>query len=109
WMEHHPLPFACTTNFVDRLDPATLRRFDFKMGLDYLSARQAEMAFRSFFELEPPGRIGTLHNLTPGDFALVHRKADVLGALGDRDALFGMLRDECEAKPGCRRQIGFAA
>ncbi len=109
WMEHHPLPFACTTNFVDRLDPATLRRFDFKMGLDYLSARQAEMAFRSFFELEPPGRIGTLHNLTPGDFALVHRKAEVLGALGDRDALFGMLRDECEAKPGCRRQIGFAA
>ncbi|MCY4594312.1 MAG: ATP-binding protein [Bryobacterales bacterium] len=38
WMESHPLPFACTTNFADRLDPATLRRFVFKVTLDYLSA-----------------------------------------------------------------------
>ena len=36
WMESHPLPFACTTNFNERLDPATLRRFDFKIALDYL-------------------------------------------------------------------------
>ena len=24
WMEHHPLPFACITNFGERLDPAAL-------------------------------------------------------------------------------------
>ena len=29
WMESHPLPFACTTNFGEHLDPATLRRFVF--------------------------------------------------------------------------------
>ena len=34
WMESHPLPFACTTNFGDRLDVATLRRFIFKIALD---------------------------------------------------------------------------
>ena len=47
WMESHPLPFACTTNFGDRLDPATLRRFVFKVTLDYLAPKQAEAAFRS--------------------------------------------------------------
>ena len=25
WMESHPLPFACTTNFGERLDAAALR------------------------------------------------------------------------------------
>ena len=28
WMESHPLPFACTTNFGERLDPATRRPCD---------------------------------------------------------------------------------
>ncbi len=45
WMESDPLPFACTTNFAERLDPATLRRFDFKIALDYLSPEQASAAF----------------------------------------------------------------
>ena len=31
WMERHPLPFACTTNAPDLLDPATARRFLFKV------------------------------------------------------------------------------
>ena len=39
WMESHPLPFACTTNFGKHLDPATLRRFVFKIALDYLGSR----------------------------------------------------------------------
>ena len=54
WMESHPLPFACTTNYAERLDPATLRRFDFKVALDYLSPEQAATAFRLFFRLDPP-------------------------------------------------------
>ena len=44
WMESHPLPFACTTNFREHLDPATLRRFVFKLALDYLSPEQVEAA-----------------------------------------------------------------
>ncbi len=109
WMEHHPLPFACTTNYMDRLDSATLRRFDFKIALDYLSAEQAASAFRSFFQLEPPREIGSLDELTPGDFAVVKRRAELLGVLEDRDALVTMLNEECEAKPGSARRIGFAA
>ena len=46
WMESHPLPFACTTNFGEHLDVATLRRFVFKVRLDYLAPPQVEEAFR---------------------------------------------------------------
>ena len=41
WMESHRFPFACTTNFVEKLDPATLRRFTFKVKLGYLTTEQA--------------------------------------------------------------------
>ena len=109
WMECHPLPFACTTNYVDRLDPATLRRFDFKIALDYLSSEQAAAAFQSFFQLEPPAEVSTIDELTPGDFALVRRKAKVLGKLDNTDALVTMLKKECEAKPDRSRPIGFSA
>ena len=109
WMESHPLPFACTTNFADRLDPATLRRFVFKIALGYLTREQAEAAFRTFFDLDAPPSIANLANLTPGDFATVRRKADILGCLAEPETLTGMLKEECEAKPGHRRPIGFRA
>ena len=49
WMESHPFPFAVMTNLRERLDPATLRRFTFKIALDYLSPEQARVAFRTYF------------------------------------------------------------
>ncbi|MYH45563.1 MAG: ATP-binding protein [Gammaproteobacteria bacterium] len=107
WMESHPLPFACTTNFVDRLDEATLRRFTFKIGLDYLTAEQARFAFGKFFALEPPTGLNLISGLTPGDFAVVRKKADVLGCLGEPDTLAAMLRAECDAKPNRPKSIGF--
>ena len=107
WMEYHPLPFACTTNYAERLDPATLRRFDFKVVLDYLSPEQASAAFRLFFELEPPPRLSELSGLTPGDFDVVRRRAALLEKLDDADALVSMLREECAAKPDRPTPIGF--
>ena len=107
WMESHPLPFACTTNFGDRLDPATLRRFVFKVRLDYLAPVEAEAAFRSYFELPPPPSLATLAALTPGDFAVVRNKAEVLGVLQDPEALVEMLHAECAAKPDRPQAIGF--
>ena len=107
WMESHPLPFACTTNFVDRLDVATLRRFTFKIALDYLSPEQARFAFDKFFSLEPPVELDLIAALTPGDFAVVHRKAEILGCMGEPDALTGMLSAECEIKPNRPKTIGF--
>ena len=107
WMENHPLPFACTTNLADRLDPATLRRFVFKIALDYLTPEQAATAFRRYFGLAAPAPLASLATLTPGDFAVVRRKAEVLGQLEDPQALIAMLRAECDAKREGTRGIGF--
>ena len=109
WMESHPLPFACTTNFGEHLDPATLRRFVFKVALDYLAPEQADAAFRAYFGLEPPACLRDLAALAPGDFAVVRRKAEILGQLGAPEALAEMLREECDAKPGRPQVVGFRA
>ena len=109
WMESHPLPFACTTNLADHLDPATLRRFVFKVALGYLTPEQAATAFRHYFGLAAPASVASLATLTPGDFAVVRRKAEVLGQLQDPQALIAMLRAECDAKREGTRGIGFRA
>ena len=107
WMESHPLPFACTTNFGENLDSASLRRFVFKVALGYLKPEAVALAFRAFFDLEPPIGLGALRVLTPGDFEVVRRKAGVLGQLDDARALTAMLGAECEAKPEQATPIGF--
>ena len=107
WMESHPLPFACTTNFADFLDPATLRRFTIKVKLDYLTSAMAEVAFRSFFDLAPPTSLSDLAALTPGDFAVVRNRAEILDVLHDAQSLVEMLRAECAAKPDRANPIGF--
>ena len=109
WLECHPLPFACTTNVGQHLDAATLRRFVFKVALDYLSPQQAGAAFRTYFGLTPPAEIATLTALTPGDFAVVQRKAALLGRLEEPEALAAMLSAECAAKPDRPRPVGFRA
>ena len=109
WMESHPLPFACTTNLVDHLDPATLRRFVFKIALGYLTPEQAATAFRGYFALTPPPALASLATLTPGDFAVVRHKAGVLRQLQDPETLTDMLRAECGAKREGIRGIGFRA
>lgn len=107
WMESHPFPFACTTNFAEALDPASLRRFIFKVKLGYLSPEQSAQAFRLFFDLEPPAELPGMRILTPGDFAVVRRKAEIRGRLGDPQALVAMLQAECDGKPGQSGKVGF--
>ena len=107
WMESHPLPFACTTNDGERLDSAALRRFVFKAKFGFLKAGSAAAAFRTFFGLEAPASLRMLALLTPGDFAVVRRKAAVLGSLSDGEALVEMLRAECTVKPQHTASIGF--
>ncbi len=109
WMEIHQLPFACTTNFGEHLDSATIRRFVFKVTLDYLQPEQIRAAFQTYFGFAPPERVLNLTNLTPGDFALVHRKSAIIGQTDDQEALAEMLYAECDAKPGRSGSIGFLA
>jgi SpoVK/Ycf46/Vps4 family AAA+-type ATPase len=106
WMESHPIPFACTTNLPDRLDPAALRRFSLRITFLPLDAAQCLAAFRRCFGLDAPSGIARLDQLTPGDFAVVQRRVDVLGLTSARDILAELAREQA-AKPSARAPIGF--
>lgn len=107
WMERHPLPFACTTNLMEKLDPATLRRFVFKISVGYMDTRRANAMFRAWFNLPPPAGLSSQQVLTPGDFAVARQKAEILDQLNDPSALYTLLKAECQAKPNNPRPIGF--
>lgn len=71
------------------------------------SPDQSQAAFRTYFALNPPPELGDLTILTPGDFAVVRRKAEILGHLQDAKSLAELLHAECEAKPNHSRKMGF--
>ncbi|TDE33788.1 AAA family ATPase [Antarcticimicrobium sediminis] len=108
WMENHPLPFACTTNLVDQLDPATVRRFNLRVGFLPLSIEQRQACFRRFFRTDPPAGLRALDQLTPGDFAVVARRITLLG-ITQPEAIMTELRREQASKPNTRNPIGFLA
>lgn len=99
WMESHPYPFICTTNLMDTLDPASLRRFSFKVKYDFLTSEQVQEAFLYFFGLHiTPRQAAGLDKLTPGDFALVKNKAEILGKTSQFEAVKEMLETEQKLK-----------
>ncbi len=111
WMESHPYPFICTTNLMDTLDPASLRRFSFKVKYDFLTPRQVVLAFSFFFRVMIQEKdVADLDKLTPGDFALVKNKAEILGHDHDFYALKEMLETEQKLKHNAYGSgIGFRA
>jgi SpoVK/Ycf46/Vps4 family AAA+-type ATPase len=106
--------FIASTNLMDRLDTAALRRFDLKVHFDYLRPEQAwilfqDVAGRLGLPADPTliPALGDLGTLTPGDFATVVRQAR-MNPPKDADDLLTRLDAECRAKPeGRRRPIGF--
>ena len=101
WMENHPLPFICTTNLMDELDEASLRRFTFKVRYSFLTPGQIAQAFRHFFGVslaKPPPH---LTRLSPGDFAVVKSKVDLLD-IRDAAQLIELLECEQTAKADTR-------
>ena len=107
WMERHPMPFACTTNLMKGLDPAALRRFLFKAEFKAMLPDQACALFLRTFEVDAPAGLSRLETLTPGDFAVVARKARVLGERNPQ-VLLAALQGEVALKPGAgKSRIGF--
>ena len=106
--------FIASTNLMDQLDAAALRRFDLKVRFDYLRPEQAwtmfqDAAGRLGIESDPAlkGRLASMGILTPGDFATVIRQARMNHPKDARD-LLGRLEAECQVKPDHRRKpIGF--
>ena len=109
--------FICTTNLLDRIDQAALRRFTFKIKFMPLSALQRERMFVTealagdAARLTPAcaGRLARLAQLCPGDFAAVKRQTDILGAQFSADEFLDQLEAEHRIKPEVReaRGMGF--
>ena len=107
WLEGHPFPVIAATNASQRLDRATLRRFDSKLALEVLDREAADRAWRRFFGSEPPSVLAGLRELTPGDFAVVARQVRNEGALGEAD-LLARLAGEVQARGQGPGRMGFA-
>lgn len=97
-LEEHDQPVICTTNLLEGLDPAMLRRFMFKVEFKPLNGEQAARAFRHYFGIEAPDYMTTLVDLTLGDFGIVQKKAAVLGYLHDVPALCQLFYEEALAR-----------
>ena len=108
-MEAHTLPFACTTNFADALDPAAARRFLFRAEFRCLDRAGIARAFLLFFEADAPPEALTLKGLTPAGFANARERALVLGFRDDPARIVEELRRECRAKGEPEKPIGFAS
>ena len=105
--------FVASTNLMDTLDPAALRRFDLKARFGYMTADQADQMVNDVARrlgLESGTAMpSNLSNVTPGDFAAVVRQAR-FRPITSAFELYRRLKAECEMKPGsCRNAIGFAA
>ncbi len=116
-MERFDGIFVCTTNLLDRLDQAALRRFTFKIKFMPLTAAQRERMFvtealggdATRMTSEISGRLTRLPQLCPGDFAAVKRQTDILAVAFSADEFLDQLDAEHRIKPEVResRGIGF--
>lgn len=106
WMESHEYPFVCTTNLLDSLDEASLRRFTFKIKFDFMTPEQVNCAMEHFFGIKDSDI--NIKGLTAGDFATVKKKADFLN-ITDLPELTKMLQDEVKLKKSKELQntVGF--
>ncbi len=105
-MEKATHPFVCTTNLMDKLDKASLRRFTFKVKYDYMTEEQRNLCFEHFFNIKDVD-LGHLPSLTPGDFVVVKDKAEILGFMDNKEELIKMLELEQINKAPVSKKIGF--
>jgi len=101
-MENFDGLFICSTNLMDDLDQASLRRFAIKVGFEYLKPEQAW----KMLQKECVGKattkdhrtITSMRNIAPGDFAAVKKRLAILGQDATADTLITGLKEECAIK-----------
>ena len=106
--------FVCTTNLLDRLDQAALRRFTFKIKFMPLTDAQRERMFvtealagdGALMTSELRQRLQRLPQLCPGDFAAVKRQTDILATEFSAAEFLDQLEAEHRIKPEVRESRG---
>ncbi|MFC6281908.1 MULTISPECIES: ATP-binding protein [Polaromonas] len=116
-MERYNGIFICTTNLLESLDQAALRRFTFKIKFKPLTATQRETMFvtealagdAALLTADLRARLARLAQICPGDFAAVKRQTDILAATFTPDEFMSQLEAEHRIKPEVReaRSMGF--
>ncbi|MBK5206727.1 MAG: AAA family ATPase [Polaromonas sp.] len=116
-MERYAGIFICTTNLLESLDQAALRRFTFKIRFMPLLREQREAMFvtealagdAALLTSAMQSRLGQLTQLCPGDFAAVKRQAAILAAEFSAEEFLSQLEAEHRIKPEVRegRGMGF--
>lgn len=106
-MEVLEAPFVATTNTAQLLDPATQRRFTMRVEFRALDEDRAAQQFRRWFGCAVPPAF-CLSGTTPGDFAVVAKRAQLL-TQSDPRQLARWLCQEAEARGELRGAIGFVA
>jgi SpoVK/Ycf46/Vps4 family AAA+-type ATPase len=116
-MERFAGIFVCTTNLMERIDQAALRRFTFKIKFKPLTTVQRERMFvtealggdAALLTPDVQARLVKLDQLCPGDFAAVKRQVDILATAFSLEEFLEQLEAEHRIKPEVResRSIGF--
>jgi len=116
-MERYNGIFVCTTNLLESLDQAALRRFTFKIQFKPLTADQRRKMFvvealggdETALSPEVAARLGKLEQLCPGDFAAVKRQVEILAEALTPEDFVSQLEAEHRIKPEVReaRGMGF--
>ncbi|MGD9942972.1 MAG: AAA family ATPase [Burkholderiaceae bacterium] len=116
-MERFDGIFICTTNLLDRIDEAALRRFAFKLKFLPLDRGQRERMFiAEVLDGDSDGlddalraRLARLELLCPGDFAAVKRQFTLFGEKPQAADFLERLEAEHALKPDVRwaRPMGF--
>ena len=118
-MEEYDGILICATNLEDNLDPATMRRFDFKIRFDYLEPEQAMLVALDLLEIlnievarsHESALCAEFRNLklAHGDFAALLRRYEALKATPDWRELLADLKTEASFRQERSRPIGFLA
>ena len=112
-MENFGGIMVAATNFSKNLDPATMRRFTFKLEFDYLDDDGKRLFFERFFKTTLSeaelSELRELGNLAPGDFRTVRQEMFYLGEDASNKDRITALKDECKVKKdgNSRIPIGF--
>lgn len=116
-MESFDGVFIASTNLMDNLDPAALRRFDLKVCFGYLKPTQASGLLESYCRLlglDSPdplqiARLTSVSNLTPGDFAAIARRHGFSPLVAPSQFIDALIADAHFKDDRDRRSIGFVA
>lgn len=113
-IEHFDGLLIVSTNLLNGLDQASLRRFDLKVQFDFLDAEKSWELFQHYcshlnlkkVDRSTKARLAPINNLTPGDFASVARRSRLL-PLDTPDDFLSALIQEVSYKESTNLRIGF--